>query len=61
MLARRSTLREQTGDRVKPRAAVLAKNAASLRLFRACGFEVIGSERRDGEQVVVLELSGLIS
>jgi RimJ/RimL family protein N-acetyltransferase len=53
--------REQTGDRVMPRASVLAQNAASLRLFKACGFEVIGSERRDGEQVVVLELSGMIS
>ena len=53
--------REQTGGRVTPRASVLTKNAASLRLFRACGFEVIGSERRDGEPVVVLKLSGMVS
>ena len=52
---------EQTGGRVMPRASVLTKNAASLRLFRACGFEVTGSERRDGEPVVVLELTGMVS
>jgi UDP-2,4-diacetamido-2,4,6-trideoxy-beta-L-altropyranose hydrolase len=54
-------LREEKGDWLKPRASVLAHNAASLRLFKACGFEEIGTDRRNGEQVVVLELTGMVS
>ncbi len=54
-------LRGELGQRVRPRAIVLARNAASLRLFRACGFEDIATERRNGVPVVVLELSGMVS
>lgn len=54
-------LREEAGGGVRPRASVLDRNAASLRLFKACGFEEIGSERRDGERVVLLELAGVLS
>lgn len=54
-------LREERGGRVRPRASVLARNPASLRLFKACGFEEVGSDRRDGEQVVVLELTRMVS
>lgn len=54
-------LREERGDRVRPRASVLARNAASLRLFKACGFEEVATARRDGEPVIVLELAGMIS
>ena len=49
-------------DRVRPRASVLAHNEASLRLFRACGFEEVSTVRRDsGEQVIVLELARVLS
>lgn len=54
-------LREERGERVRPRASVLARNAASLRLFKACGFEEVATVRRDGEPVIVLELAGMIS
>jgi RimJ/RimL family protein N-acetyltransferase len=43
---------------VRARAAVLARNARSLAMFRACGFETVCRERRDGEETVVLELRG---
>jgi UDP-2,4-diacetamido-2,4,6-trideoxy-beta-L-altropyranose hydrolase len=43
---------------VRPRAAVLAHNARSLAMFRACGFESVGVEHRDGAETVVLELRG---
>lgn len=49
-------------DRVRPRASVLAHNEASLRLFKACGFEVVSTSRREsGEQVIVLELARVLS
>lgn len=54
-------LREERGDRVRPRASVLARNAASLRLFKACGFEEVATARRDGEPVIVLELTSVVS
>ena len=54
-------LRAERGEWVRPRAAVLAHNATSLRLFKACGFEEVATVRRDGEPVIVLELAGMIS
>lgn len=55
-------IREETGEGVRPRASVLARNVASLRLFKACGFEVVSTSRCDsGEQVVVLELARVLS
>jgi len=49
-------LHEERGDHVRPRASVLARNEASLRLFKACGFEEVSTVRRDsGEHVIVLE------
>jgi RimJ/RimL family protein N-acetyltransferase len=50
-------LRTERPD-VRPRAAVLAHNARSLGMFRACGFESVGVEHRHGEEAVVLELRG---
>ena len=51
-------LHEERGDHVRPRASVLARNEASLRLFKACGFEEVSTVRRDsGEHVIVLELA----
>jgi L-amino acid N-acyltransferase YncA len=49
-------LRDERGAGVRPRAAVLAHNARSLAMFRACGFVSVGVERRDGEEAIVLEL-----
>lgn len=49
-------LRAEHGSRVRPRARVLAHNGRSLAMFRACGFVSVGVERRDGEDVIVLEL-----
>ena len=43
---------------VRPRAAVLAHNARSLAMFRACGFEPVGVEQRHGQATIVLELRG---
>lgn len=40
----------------RPRAAVLAHNGRSLAMFRACGFESVGVQHRDGEEAIVLEL-----
>ncbi len=54
-------LREERGERVRPRASVLAHNAASVRLFKACGFEEMATTRRDGESVIVLELTSVVS
>ena len=55
-------LRAEQRDRVRPRASVLANNAASRRLFKACGFEEVSTVRRDsGEQVIVLELARVLS
>ena len=54
-------LREERGDGVRPRASVLAHNAASLRLFKACGFEEVAAVERDGEPAIVLELRGVVS
>ncbi len=54
-----SALREERGGR--PRVSVLAQNTASLRLFKACGFEETGTVQRDGEQVILLELTGVLS
>jgi UDP-2,4-diacetamido-2,4,6-trideoxy-beta-L-altropyranose hydrolase len=55
-------LYRERGGRVRPRASVFVRNTASLRLFRACGFEEIGTASRDGdEQVIVLGHSGVIS
>ncbi len=53
-----SALRAEHGSRVRPRARVLAHNGRSLAMFRAGGFVSMGVERRDGEDVVVLELPG---
>ena len=52
---------EERGERVRPQAFVFAHNAASLRLFRACGFEEVATVRRDGEPVIVLELTSMVS
>jgi len=55
-------LRAERRDGVRPRASVLAHNAASLRLFKACGFEVVSTNRREsGQQVIVLELARVLS
>jgi UDP-2,4-diacetamido-2,4,6-trideoxy-beta-L-altropyranose hydrolase len=55
-------LRAERRDRVWPRASVLAHNAASLRLFKACGFEEVRTIQRDsGERVIVLELARVLS
>ncbi|MBI4628715.1 MAG: GNAT family N-acetyltransferase [Candidatus Rokubacteria bacterium] len=54
-------LREERGERMRPRALVLAHNTASLRLFKACGFEEVASVRRDGEPAIVLELADMVS
>lgn len=40
----------------RPRAAVLAHNRRSLAMLRACGFESVGVQHRDGEEAIVLEL-----
>jgi len=55
-------LRAERRDGVRPRASVLAHNQASLRLFKACGFEVVSTNRREsGQQVIVLELARVLS
>lgn len=63
MLARAvRRLREERGERVRPRASVLAHNAVSLKLFKACGFEEVGAPAREGgERVVVLEHRSVVS
>jgi ribosomal protein S18 acetylase RimI-like enzyme len=48
-------LRAERGAGVRPRAAVLAHNARSLAMFRACGFVTVGVEERRGEETVLLE------
>jgi RimJ/RimL family protein N-acetyltransferase len=55
-------LREEQRDRIRARASVLAHNEASLRLFKACGFEEVATIRRDdGERVIMLELARVLS
>ena len=55
-------LQAERRDGVRPRASVLAHNQASLRLFKACGFEEVGTVGRDsGEQVILLELARVLS
>lgn len=49
-------LRAERGADVRPRATVLAHNARSLAMFRACGFVPVSGERREGEEAIVLEL-----
>jgi UDP-2,4-diacetamido-2,4,6-trideoxy-beta-L-altropyranose hydrolase len=51
-------LRAEHGARFTPRASVLEANAASLRMFRACGFTEVGAERRGDDRAIVLELPG---
>ncbi len=52
-------LHEARRDHVRPRASVLARNEASLRLFKACGFEEVSTAQRDsGERMIVLERAG---
>ena len=49
-------LRGERGINVRPRAVVLAHNAASLRMFKACGFHETGVDDRDAsEPALVLE------
>ena len=48
-------LRAEWGERVRPRAHVLAHNERSLRLFRRCGFREVGTDERDGARAVVME------
>ncbi len=49
-------MREGWGPAVRPKALVLDRNAASLALFRACGFKTVGRvERGAGRGAVVLE------
>src|SRR5712691_1473229 len=43
-------LRAEHGARFTPRASVLEANAASLRMFRACGFTEVGAERRGDDR-----------
>jgi len=49
-------LRAEWGDRVRPRAHVLAHNERSLRMFRRCGFREVGMRERDGGHAVVMEI-----
>jgi UDP-2,4-diacetamido-2,4,6-trideoxy-beta-L-altropyranose hydrolase len=49
-------LRAEWGDRVRPRAHVLAHNELSLRMFRRCGFREVGTHERDGAHAVVMEI-----
>jgi len=49
-------LRAEWGDRVRPRAHVLAHNERSLRMFRRCGFRQVGMHERDGAHAVVMEI-----
>jgi len=49
-------VRERWGPAVRPKALVLDRNPASLALFRACGFRMVGRvERGLGRGAVVLE------
>jgi RimJ/RimL family protein N-acetyltransferase len=48
-------LRAEWGERVRPRAHVLAHNERSLRMFRRCGFREVGARERDGVRAIVLE------
>jgi RimJ/RimL family protein N-acetyltransferase len=50
-------LRSEWGDGVRPRAQVFGRNAASVRMFRRCGFREIATRAARGEPVVVFELS----
>jgi ribosomal protein S18 acetylase RimI-like enzyme len=51
-------LRIEHGPAVRPRAAVLSSNWRSLALFRACGFDRVGVERRHGREAIMLERRG---
>lgn len=49
-------MRKEWGAAVRPRAHVLARNPASLALFRRCGFRAVGHmDRGPGRGAVVLE------
>ena len=49
-------MRARWGPGVRPKALILDRNAASLALFRACGFRMVGRvERGPGRAAVVLE------
>ena len=50
-------LRAEWGERVRPRAHVLAHNEPSLRMFRRCGFREVGMDERHGAHAVVMEHS----
>ena len=54
-------LRAEHGSRFTPRASVLERNVASLRMFQACGFTEVVAERRGDDRVVVLELAAATS
>ena len=49
-------LRAEWGDRLQPRAHVLAHNERSLRMFRPCGFREVGTHERQGACAVVMEI-----
>ncbi len=50
-------LRAEHGSRLRARASVLAHNARSLALFRACGFRETGMvEGAGGERIITFEL-----
>jgi RimJ/RimL family protein N-acetyltransferase len=51
-------LRAEHGADVRLRALVLPHNTRSLAMFRACGFAQVGTEQRNGEAAIVLELGG---
>jgi UDP-2,4-diacetamido-2,4,6-trideoxy-beta-L-altropyranose hydrolase len=51
-------LRAEWGERIRPRAHVLAHNERSLRMFRRCGFREVGVRERDGVRAVMLEERG---
>ena len=48
-------VRAEWGDAVRPRAQVFERNAASLRMFRRCGFQEVGTRVARGEPVIVFE------
>ena len=58
LLSALEAVHAEWGDVVRPRAQVFERNAASLKMFRRCGFREVGTRVARGEPVILFERAG---